>query len=261
MNKSQKLLSPELFWSLVVVIGFGLALFASSADGDHLVGADPKPISAGRLKELVVGLQPEQPAVVAEASVTEAATVAVAAIEPAPLNEDQDQQPSVPTLVVTESAPVSQPANIAPKVVFGQSPAAVRDIYNWSSVVDSGPSRETIAKRSPPPVQSPVAKAPSQTPAPVAVKGNHCYLAYKYSDWPANIAYAICMGESNGRPQAINWADKHKGRNYNCVGSFGLFQIACFHYDPDKLLDPEYNVAKANEIYHQEWQLYGLERL
>ena len=59
------------------------------------------------------------------------------------------------------------------------------------------------------------------------------------------------MGESSGKPRAINPRDKHNG----CNGSYGLFQIACIHANPDDMLDPKLNVKKAYEIYQRNgWQ-------
>ena len=93
----------------------------------------------------------------------------------------------------------------------------------------------------------------SQSAAPI--DGNYCPLAYQYLDWPGEIAYAICMAESYGQPDAVNQRDVHDG----CRGSYGLFQIACFHADPGAMLDPQANVAKAHEIYRRNnsWRPWG----
>ncbi len=69
------------------------------------------------------------------------------------------------------------------------------------------------------------------------------------------MAYAVAMAESQLNSQATNWQDSHKG----CKGSFGIFQIGCLHEkDPSKLYDPQYNVARAKEIYDQSgWTAWG----
>ena len=76
---------------------------------------------------------------------------------------------------------------------------------------------------------------------------------YNY-DWDVNVAYAVCMAESGGNPNAINWNDQHNG----CVGSAGLFQIACIHTNYSHELDPQRNVQKAYEIYKRSgWGPWG----
>lgn len=85
--------------------------------------------------------------------------------------------------------------------------------------------------------------------------GDYCLLAYQYQDWSGDIAYAVCMAESSGRPNAINLDDFHD----SCRGSYGLFQIACLHADPEAMLDPQANVAMALRIYQRgnSWQPWG----
>lgn len=62
------------------------------------------------------------------------------------------------------------------------------------------------------------------------------------------------MGESSGRPKAVNKRDRHKG----CSGSYGLFQIACFWADPQDMLDPHKNIEKARWLYKRSgWQPWG----
>ena len=74
---------------------------------------------------------------------------------------------------------------------------------------------------------------------------NLCRLAYNYNNWSADIAYAVCMAESQGKATATNNRDRHRG----CVGSHGLFQIACIHAPKADMYDPVKNVAMANKIY------------
>lgn len=93
------------------------------------------------------------------------------------------------------------------------------------------------------------------TPQPVAVQVQErkgCELAYNY-DWPQNIAYAVCMAESTGNQDAVNWSDNHG----TCVGSFSLWQVGCFWYyyygytDKD-FYNPDVNVQIAYQIYKRQ---------
>lgn len=62
---------------------------------------------------------------------------------------------------------------------------------------------------------------------------------------------AVMMAESTCNPSAANRTDRHNG----CMGSFGLFQIAC--YDGE-VFDPEQNVAIAWKKYQARgWQPWG----
>lgn len=80
-----------------------------------------------------------------------------------------------------------------------------------------------------------------------------CTLVDNYS-WDKRIAYAVCMAESGGNSNAINWKDSHNG----CVGSAGLMQIACIHTGGAHELDPVRNVEKAYEIYSRSgWLPWG----
>ncbi len=72
------------------------------------------------------------------------------------------------------------------------------------------------------------------------------YLIEQY-DWNIREAEEMMRCESSGNPSKINWDDKHK----RCMGSFGLFQLACFRGTPDELLDPANNIKLAYEIYSQ----------
>ena len=56
---------------------------------------------------------------------------------------------------------------------------------------------------------------------------DHCRLVTAFP-WPHREAYATCWGESSGRPETINYRDKHGAWGSGpCEGSLGLFQIAC----------------------------------
>lgn len=68
-------------------------------------------------------------------------------------------------------------------------------------------------------------------------------------------AYAIAQAESSLLADAVN-PEKHRG----CIGSYGLFQIACVHntQDPEQLKDVDFNIKKAREIYDQYgWKPWG----
>lgn len=100
------------------------------------------------------------------------------------------------------------------------------------------------------PIQQPepVSEKPVSDTPPVAV--GDCRLAYNY-DWPQNIAYAVCMAESSGGHAMYNGNDNHG----KCVGSYGLFQIACFwfpYYGYDISYDPQVNVQIAYNIWKRQ---------
>lgn len=81
----------------------------------------------------------------------------------------------------------------------------------------------------------------------------NCDLVYNYA-WDVKLAYAVCMAESGGNPNALNMNDRHNG----CVGSAGLFQIACIHTNKQHEFNPERNVQKAWEIYQRSgWKPWG----
>lgn len=75
-------------------------------------------------------------------------------------------------------------------------------------------------------------------------------LIEQYS-WDVRIAMAVMEAESGCNPNSANLNDKHNG----CMGSFGLFQIAC--YD-GQVYDPAKNIAIAWEKYKKRgWQPWG----
>ena len=81
--------------------------------------------------------------------------------------------------------------------------------------------------------------------------GGGCEIVKNYN-WNVRIAYAVCMAESGGNPNAANLNDKHRG----CVGSYGLMQVACIH--GGIFTDPKQNMDKAFEIYNQSgWKPWG----
>lgn len=93
---------------------------------------------------------------------------------------------------------------------------------------------------------------------PVAVANNNpvsyggCELVYNYTNWNQSIAKAVCLAESGGNTSAANYNDNHG----QCVGSFGLFQLACFWISNPT--NASANVAKANQIYSEQgWQPWG----
>lgn len=100
-------------------------------------------------------------------------------------------------------------------------------------------------------VSAPKAKAPVKKIVKKQI--SDCSIVNNYN-WDKRIAYAICMAESGGNSQTINWNDKHNG----CTGSAGLMQIACIHTGGAHELDPVKNMNKAFEIYQRSgWQPWG----
>lgn len=71
----------------------------------------------------------------------------------------------------------------------------------------------------------------------------NCSLVNNYSGWDKRVAYAVCMAESGGNPNAANWNDNHG----SCMGSFGLFQIGCIHAGAS--FDGKTNVETAYRLY------------
>lgn len=71
-------------------------------------------------------------------------------------------------------------------------------------------------------------------------------------DWNSNVAMAVMKAESGCNPNAANYSDHHG----QCVGSFGLMQLACFHTENPK--NPSENIRVAYQIYsRQGWQPWG----
>lgn len=90
---------------------------------------------------------------------------------------------------------------------------------------------------------------------PLKQTGN-CSLVNNYS-WDIHIAYAICMAESHGNPNAYNI-------NQNGTSDGGLMQINSIHTDLISLqdrFDPVKNVAVAYKIYlgsgFKAWSTYN----
>lgn len=76
-------------------------------------------------------------------------------------------------------------------------------------------------------------------------------------DWNTKVAKAVMREESQMDPKNINWNDRHI--HYNCAGSFGLFQLACFRGTQKELLDPEKNIEMAYEIWKKKgWRPWGV---
>lgn len=78
-------------------------------------------------------------------------------------------------------------------------------------------------------------------------KKGDCSLVSSYN-WDARIAYAICMAESGGNPQAHNKA------NSNGSDDKGLMQINSIHVNSgligdNERLDPQKNLDAAYAIY------------
>lgn len=78
-----------------------------------------------------------------------------------------------------------------------------------------------------------------------------CEAVRGYS-WNDDVAYAVCMAESGGNPDATNMNDHHG----QCRGSFGLMQLACFH--TSNPLNPQENIRVAHQIWQEQgWQPWG----
>lgn len=92
----------------------------------------------------------------------------------------------------------------------------------------------------------------SSTTVPTASSGGGCELVRNYTNWDTNVAYAVCMAESGGNPNAFNGSDHHNG----CTGSIGLMQIACIHSGAS--YDPATNIATANRLWSSSgWSIWG----
>ncbi len=170
----------------------------------------------------------------------------------------------IPPELPTQPKPKS---SSGPRITPGQSPSKVirqlrrAEPSSWP-IAESSLRAPITARRSTssPSTQSQVSNPrTSSRRSTRPVNGNYCPLVHLYDDWPTNVAYAVCMAESYGRPAAVNRDDIH----YNgCRGSYGLFQIGCIHASPQTMLDPHKNVAKAHELYKrnnswQPWSAYN----
>lgn len=83
---------------------------------------------------------------------------------------------------------------------------------------------------------------------------NLCTLVYNYLNWNQDLAYAVCMAESGGNPNAYNPEYHYWG---DCNGSRGLFQVGCAH-GWGSSFNPETNVKYANQLWAQRgWQPWG----
>lgn len=92
----------------------------------------------------------------------------------------------------------------------------------------------------------------SSTTTPTASSSAGCELVNNYTNWDTRVAYAVCMAESGGNPNAFNGNDHHNG----CTGSIGLMQIACIHAGAS--YDPATNIATANRLYVSSgWKIWG----
>ncbi len=91
---------------------------------------------------------------------------------------------------------------------------------------------------------------PANTKSDVPINLQNCDLVYNYSNWDQNIARQICVLESNGNPNAVNWKDNHG----SCSGSFSLMQVGCFWYpffgySSVDYYDTDINMTISNKIY------------
>lgn len=202
-----------------------------------------------------------EPAIV-ETEVNEAEPPAEPPTSPDPEPEPKTKaQPKPNPPAKPPAEPQAQPKPQT-RVVKGQTPEEVISSFRRSPPLERKivrPTQTRTVKKQPaaapsprPNIKTPRPKA--KNPAAEPVNGNYCYLAYGYDDWPADVAFAVCMGESSGKPTAVNRHDRHEG----CNGSYGLFQIACFWANPNDMLDPHQNVKKAHWLYKRSgWQPWG----
>lgn len=103
------------------------------------------------------------------------------------------------------------------------------------------------------PAVEPVPEPPTSVPQPAVMSGD-CSLVNNYTDWPTNIAYAVCMAESGGRVMAHNAGDNHG----SCVGSYSLMQVGCFWYPYYGYSSADYYNPQVNiEIAHNIWKRQG----
>jgi len=118
-----------------------------------------------------------------------------------------------------------------------------------SKPIESASKNEVIVD--PPPAPKPEPAPPAiVTPAPIGCE-YYRGLVNQYP-WDTRVAMAVMTAESGCNPYAANWGDRHA----SCIGSFGLFQLACFWTSAP--YDPATNVAKAYEIYSRSgWRPWG----
>jgi hypothetical protein len=94
---------------------------------------------------------------------------------------------------------------------------------------------------------------PVQQPQAVQTYTGDCSLVYNY-DWPVGIAYGVCMAESGGNVNAVNWGDNHG----KCVGSFSLMQVGCFWYPYFGYSSADFYNPQVNmDIAYKIWQRQG----
>lgn len=113
---------------------------------------------------------------------------------------------------------------------------------------------EPVALPTPEPAQ-PIAVEPVQAPKPVEpTYSGDCSLVNNYTDWPTNVAYAVCKAESGGNVYSHNTTDNHG----SCVGSYSLMQVGCFWYPYYGYSSADfYNPVVNIEIAHNIWKRQG----
>lgn len=131
-------------------------------------------------------------------------------------------------------------------LTFNTTPHIKVARFNESSRMESVQQPEMVKDTAP--EIKPIV-APVEQPEPQPQKTD-CSLAYDY-DWPQRIAYAVCMAESSGGSHMYNGNDNHG----KCIGSYGLFQIACFwfpYYGYEISYDAPTNVQIAYNIWKRQ---------
>lgn len=81
----------------------------------------------------------------------------------------------------------------------------------------------------------------------------------KYTDWDQNIVQAIAQAENRScDPLRHNESVGETHRRYDgsviCVGSYGVLQVGCLHYQPTENRD---DLATNIRIAHKVWQSSG----
>lgn len=81
----------------------------------------------------------------------------------------------------------------------------------------------------------------------------------KYSDWDHNIMQAIAQAENkscNPKRHNLTASETHRRADGSiiCVGSYGVLQVGCLHYQPG---DDKDDLATNVRIAHKVWRHSG----
>ena len=124
--------------------------------------------------------------------------------------------------------------------------AFARSATTTTTTTTTTKPKPVVQKETKAPVSLPIAQEVSQA-TQNAPTGNLCSLVNNY-DWPRDVAYKVCMGESGGNANNQNLNDYHSFAN--CRGSFGLMQINCGakidHFNPEQNMAQAYSMWKKS---------------